>query len=223
MKLKMSAFTLILLLSAILMCTPLLAGQPQLKITGDQNFDVILKPTPDMSSYEFGFSTTPVVQWNSNPVHSSGKFTLNPYLDHVTGDSFATVDESLKIYVYWKMYTLKGITLNLSIPGPLAIKGAPESTPKLDWYVFWGSAATVSEDASVPAPAIELEQPKLMTNVKEPEKAVLSATIRKFDRFLTLQTIAGSIELKIVTGSLEGMSVSGMYEGSIQLEVVVTE
>ena len=221
--------SLIFFILLLLFCPALMAAPPEtgtnpngLTVEGDNGLTVILKPSSDMSSYEFGFSATPVTQWTTNPTEISSSFTLQPFLDKETGVSYATLKTGQNLYVYWRMYTLKGITLSLSQSGALTLvenktgENAP-SVSTIDWGVYWKGEAVAEESPAALDPVAQGNTPKLHSS-----KAG-SVVLRDFAKMLTLQNNAGSVQLFIKTDSIEGKSVSGTYKGSLVLEVKVNQ
>ena len=169
---------------------------------GDSSIIVQLMTNSDMSSYDLGFSQTPVTQWSTKATPITSSISLAPILDPNSGEFYATLDESTRqeIYVYWRMYTLKTVTLNLKIGARM---NNNKNQDKLDWYVDWADPNSSTS-------------PKLSSKT-----AGNVVAVQKLPALLTLQGVAGSKKLDIYTDKLLEKSTVGTYSANLVLTVVV--
>ena len=195
--------TLLLAIAAIFISSLSFAAPTTVEV-GSSMLSVMLNSQSDMSSYDFGFSSTPVTQWSTKATPVAERMPLIPVLDANTGKFYASLAEKdgQTLYVYWRLYSLKTVTLKLSINGPMVNSSTQEP---LRWFADW-------KDPAMPNPT----EPKLDSN--KPNTLV---TVQTCPALLTLQAVAGSKKLHVFTENLLDKSTLGTYSGTITLTVEV--
>ena len=185
----------------ILFVTPLLFSASV--VVGSSEIIAELKSNSDMSSYDLGFSASPVTQWSTKATPVGDKISLAPIMEPTTGKFYATFDEKKRddLYVYWRLYSLDTVTFSLAIEGPMVNSLNPQDT--LHWNVDWNDpGSNVS--------------PKLNSDTKKgPEVVHVCVPL------LTLQGVAGSKELSVYTDNLLDKSTEGVYSANLVLTVAV--
>lgn len=186
---------------AMLSIAPLLFSAPVVKEVGNSEIIVELKSNSQMSSYDLGFSATPVTQWSTKATPVRDRIPLVPVLDPKTGGFRATFDEQKgdALYVYWRLYSLDSITFSLEILGPMK-----NGNDRLHWYVDWDNPESKNN-------------PKLAST--KGDRGPL--TVYTYIPLLTLQGVAGSKQINVYTDNLLEKSTVGTYKADLQLKVVV--
>ena len=209
---------ILLLSSIIFLCLSLPCFSASVDVGADGKLTVQLKPTTDMSHYDFGFSSIPVLQWATKAIAPDETMALAPFMDPETGNFIATFDETRnqELFVYWRLYSLDTVELKLSIDGHMV--NSVDRSDTLRWFINWFDDNAANNANATLKDAIASTPPKLDSN-----KANTPVLVKRCEKLLTLQPNAGCKQIYVFTDNLLNKSIVGVYNGSIVLTVEVVK